>query len=307
MLCHFARGPRSPLVARTLRCLALVAGLALVLVLALGLQPAALAQDKDKKDEPLVRYQIDDELQTIGFLVLDGQGGTKKLTADENGASNTTIVRVDGKDVEFGGADGKLEMKAVPLGKDDKGKERLGVKTVWTYNKIQITQIVEIVRSKTKRLDACLASYEIENKDNKDHEVGIRAMVDIMVDGNDGAPFAVPGKKELITKSADFAKPKDVPAYVEVLEMEDLANPGLVGRMTFKVGGKLEAPARVLLTKWPGHANKEHDWEVPVEDLDGDSSVVMYWNPTTVRAGAQRGVGYAYGLGVVELGAAKEK
>jgi hypothetical protein len=77
--------------------------------------------------------------------------------------------------------------------------------------------------------------------------------------------------------------------------------------MTFKVGGKLEAPSRVSLTKWPGHNNKQHDWDVPIEDLDGDSCVVMYWNPTTVRAGEQRTVGYAYGLGVVELPAEKKK
>jgi hypothetical protein len=275
----------------------------LPVVAVLALQAAAPAQDKEKKDEPLIRYSLDNELQTVGFMALDGQGGAKKLTASEEGDSNTTIVRIDGKDVEFGGTGtGNFEQKAVPLGKD-----RLGVKTVWSYEKIQITQTVEIVPSKTKRLDACVVSYEIENKDAKDHEIGIRPMVDMMIVENDGAPFTLPAKKELIIKSADFAKAKDVPAYVEVLENEDLTNPGLVAKMTFKVGGKLEAPSRVSLTRWPGHANKQLAWDVPIEDLDGDSCVVMYWNPTTVRAGAQRTVGYAYGLGVVELPAEKKK
>jgi hypothetical protein len=309
MLCH-VNGPRSFPFARPFsiwqpaRWLLLVAGFALAVSL-----PTATAQDKEKQpqDVPLVKYEIDDELQTVGIAALDGQGGSKKLTAAEDGASNTTIVRIDGKDVEFGSPDGKLEMKAVALGKDAKGNPRPGVKTVWSYGKIRITQVVEIVRSRTKRLDSCLISYQIENQDNKEHQVGIRAMVDTLVDDNDGAPFAVAGKKEIITTSADFAKAMDVPAHIDVLQKADLANPGLVGRMTFKVGGKLEAPGRVILTHWPGGANKELDWDVPVADINDDSCVVMYWNPTTVRANAQRDVGYAYGLGVVELPAAKEK
>jgi hypothetical protein len=297
-----------PLPARLVGCLALA--LALVLTLALGWQAScalASGQDKDKQDEVLIRYQLDDELQTVGFVVLDGQGGSKKLTPSEEGDSNTTVVRIDGKDVEFGGDAGTFGKKAEPLGKDAKGKERLGVKTVWTYEKIKITQIVEIVRSKTKRLDTCVVSYEMENLDTKDHDVGIRAMVDIMIDNNDGAAFTLPAKQEIISKSADFAKAKDVPAYVEVLENEDLTNPGLVAKMSFKVGGKLEAPGRVSLTHWPGGAGKELDWDIPVEDLAGDSAVVMYWNPTTLRAGGQRSVGYGYGLGVVEMTEAKGK
>src|SRR5580704_10731944 len=154
MVCHVFK--------RTAGRIALIACLGL----ALGWQQAAPAQDKDKQDEPQVRYQLDDEKQTVGIVILDA-GGAKHLTAKEEGDSNTTVVRVDGKDVEFGGADGKFDKKAVPLGKDAKGKERLGVKTVWTYNKIQITQSVEIVRSKTKRLDACQISYEIANLDSK--------------------------------------------------------------------------------------------------------------------------------------------
>jgi hypothetical protein len=295
MLCHVFK--------RTAGGIAFIACLGL----ALGWQPAAPAQDKDKQDEPQIRYQLDDEKQTVGFVVLDGQGGTKHLTAKEEGDSNTTVVRVDGKDVEFGSADGKFDKKAVPLGKDAQGKERLGVKTVWTYNKIQITQSVEIIRSKTKRLDACQISYQIENLDSKDHEVGIRAMLDIMVADNDGAAFTLPAKKEIINKSANFPKAKDVPEYVEVLENEDLTNPGLVAKMTFKVGGKLEAPDRVSLTHWPGEVNMGLDWDVPVADLNGDSAVVMYWSPATVRANAQRDVGYAYGLGVVNMPEVKKK
>jgi hypothetical protein len=159
---------------------------------------------------------------------------------------------------------------------------------------IAITQTIEVVPSSTGQLDTCLISYSIANQDKQPHTVGLRVMVDTLIDDNDGHAFASPDAK-LITTSADL-RAGDVPGHVKALQRADLGNPGLVATFTLKVGGKIEPPDRFVMTTWPG---QKCGWNVPVRPIGGDAAVAIYWNPRLLNAEQVREAGYAYGLGVV--------
>ena len=64
------------------------------------------------------------------------------------------------------------------------------------------------------------------------------------------------------------------------------------------MGGAFEAPDRCSLTHWPGPTEA---WEIPIENIDEDAAVAMYWNPRRLEAGGRRYVGYAYGQGVFQV------
>src|SRR5262249_11339817 len=144
--------------------------------------------------------------------------------------------------------------------------------------------------------DTVLVRYRILNKDARAHKVGLRIQVDTLIGNNDGVPFTVPGIG-LVTTFADFRRARDIPDFIQALEIPNINNPGTVAHMTLKLGGKIEAPGRVSLTHWPGFGFTP--WEVPLQPLGGDSAVVLYWYEKTIQAGEKRELGFAYGLGSV--------
>jgi hypothetical protein len=241
-----------------------------------------------------------------------GEGNAyKKLTYSDDGSTNTTVVRVNGTDEPFGATTGGTTARWVrieaALGKDEKGRERLGKKSVWLSagGKVQITQVVEIIPSaqpvevepgkQMRVLDTCLVRYLIENKDTESHRVGLRFELDTYIGSNDGVPFTLPGADELCDTHKEFESAEDVPDFIQAQEHPSLKSPGTVAHLTLKMGGGLEAPARVLLTHWRGAPL----WEVPLADIGRDSAVAMYWPERELKPGAKRTVGFAYGLGTV--------
>ncbi len=257
----------------------------------------------------------------FGVVALDPKhpgAAPKKLTYDRYGRTNTTVVRIDGNDRVYGAVDGKWEKwEERPLDNNQtyktpaiKSKGKFGgdkVEYVWLHNEgVQVTQIVEVIPGEPvetpdgfKRLmDTTLVRYVIENKDNRNHRVGLRIVVDTLIGENDGVPFTVPGVKGLVDTCADFRPPEPIPDFAQVLERPDpdLRKAGLVALMNFKVGGGVEPPSRVSLTAWPGNSIL---WEVPVRPMGSDSAVVMYWDEKDMKPGDKREIGFSYGLGSV--------
>jgi hypothetical protein len=273
-----------------------------------------------------------DPSMRFGLVMRDVQaaGKPKRLTFEERGLTNNTVLRLDGGEWIFGERpfrtlDGKkeggrwpgrwLEMEA-NLGKNDDGSPRYGKRSVWFYDdqKVQVTQTAELVAGEQSgRLDTCLVKYRIENQDAKPHRVGLRFLLDTYIGDNDGVPFLIPGKTQLIDTTYDERNPDNVPTYIQACESEDLAHPGTVARLQFRLSG-LEAPARVTLGAWPdvrlggGCRQEKTLWEVPVfsikkettpDNPNGDSCVVMYWPEKALNPKETREVGFAYGLGDV--------
>jgi hypothetical protein len=253
--------------------------------------------------------QPDFPLMVFG-LKLKGRtkdAAAKKLTFDEYGRTNNTVIRIDGKDYVFGltGSGGKWVLQKGDLGSGAWGKKS-GARSIWAYdNGVQVTQIVEVIPGdpidvkgggQKRYLDTLLIRYLIENKDKAQHAVGVRIMIDTLIGSNDGVPFAVPGEAALVDTQKDFPTKESVPDFIQACENPDLKNPGTVAQVGLKVGGKLEPPTRVSLTHWP-HPNTGVRWDVPMENIVDDSAVVVYWNDQVLEPGQSREVGITYGRG----------
>jgi hypothetical protein len=258
------------------------------LLLAGGASPGG-----DKTDPKKIRIRAGfTDTRQVGFMLLDSEGKAHRITNDPLGGTNVVAIRIDNKNYAFGFEGG------VFVGKPQKlDNERVGEKVTWKVDKIEVTQSVETVLSKTGQLDACLVTYAVVNQDDKPHTVGVRVGLDTLIESNDGNSFRLPDSDKIIQTQADFKGDK-VPAVVLALENADLKKPGLVATLTLKVGGALPPPDRVSLTHFPDR-DSAFGWELAMKDIGGDAYVGIYWNPVEFKPGASRTVGYAYGGGVV--------
>jgi hypothetical protein len=229
----------------------------------------------------------------------------KLLTYSPNGATNTTVVSVDGQTMELG-AGAAERIKSLPPNPLYRGQR---LQSTWSAGSVELVQTYELVPSKQpvevapgvqKRLvDTLLIRYTITNRDSRPHQAGLRTEVDTLIGNNDGVPFTVPGLPGLVDTFRDFPVPEQVPDFIQALEVPNLQNPGTVAHMTLKLGGGLEPPGRVSLTHWSGGFLP---WNVPVVHMTNDSAVILYWNPKPLGPGKKRESGFAYGLGSVSAG-----
>jgi len=264
---------------------------------------------------PLVQYAYESKTLRVGITALkvrsrDGIVGAKQITYRDDGSTNNTRLKVDGKDGDLAPPDGFWKTRKQVLPDDPKGLARKRTQSVFQRRDIQVTQIVEVVASKQpvevapgvrkRQLDTVLVRYLIENKDQTAHQVGLRVMVDTLIGSNDGVPFTVPGLAGMVNTFADFTDEaragQQIPDFIQALEVPDLQNPGTVAHMTLKLGGRMESPNRVSLTHWP---SSSCPWEVPLQAMENDSAIAIYWKERMLEPGMRRELGYAYGLGGV--------
>jgi hypothetical protein len=300
-------------------------GLVVLALCAGGLAPAREAEKQtgkaEKAAEPEIKILFHEEakMATMRFGILlpklkvlksqESPLGVKQLTYHPVGLTSNTCVKIDGEERLFGSAPGKWVQRKAGLGKDAQGKERQGARSVWLYpeEKVCITQTVEVVRGdQTGNVDTCRVQYLIENKDEEEHDVGLRFLLDTLVGTNDGAPFIIPGDRALCETDRDYKGADKVPPFAQALERLDFKGPGVVAHLQLKVPG-LEPPARVTLGAWPNPdsvkvpAAKGHLtlWNVPVASIKQtqDSAAVLYWAEKKLDAGGKREVGFTYGLG----------
>ncbi len=245
-----------------------------------------------------VRYGIQQPGQMPGLGGLNGE----RYTYSPQGG-HEIMVQIDGQIYIFGQQPGKWEAMNVPLGKGSGGRKREGVQHIWVCNNIRITQIVEIIPSKSppkgaasnkRHMDVMLVRYVVENKDSKPHTVGIRNTIDIYLIDNDGALFASPQThKDQVVNGHEFKGDK-MPDFVQVLQRPDVKNPQFVTHFTLKVG-KLEPPTKFICTNLGACFNG--GWDIPAQPA-GDSAVGIIWDPKNIAPGGKRDMGMAYGIGV---------
>ncbi len=211
-----------------------------------------------------------------------------KLNYYANGAGNSIVAMIDGKEAIFGAVPGQRASGAAK-GSENGGKHVKksrkfgpgGKSRTFDFNGILITQTVTVEpgdavpdhRGDYRRLlNMCLVRYKIQNKAARDHKVGLRILMDTCIGDNDGVPFTLPGVKALVSTSKDF-RGEEVPDFVQVLERPNLADPGIVLQMNLRVSRELEPPSRFLLTRYPGKEDKKFNrWDVPIRDMGDDSS-----------------------------------
>jgi hypothetical protein len=286
--------------------------------------------------------------------------GKVRLTYHFEGASNNTCIKIDGQEFllgsppPYGARDGKWLTVDEPLGSAQDGppdkpkRKRIGRKSVCLFqdSKIQVTQVVEVIpddqaadveydgkKQEMRPLNKVLVRYVLENKDDKEHSVGLRFLLDTFIGTNDGVPFTIPGVAGLVDTEMEFdqSKGQKIPDFIQALERPDIADPGIVAHLALRLPG-LETPERVTLGAWPQRNLKENPktrnlpgigncndhltrWDVPLVNMQltidpegkpaPDSAVVMYWNEKMLKPKEERTLGFAYGLGDFEGGGGK--
>jgi hypothetical protein len=210
-------------------------------------------------------------------------------------------VRIDGREFVIGQPPGRWDPQRVELGKGAFGRKRHGIKSTWVQDKVRITQTLEIVPGKPsgkvapgqkRQLDTLLVRYLVENKDSRPHKVALRFTIDMYVVNNDGALFASPTTHPGQILNGVAFDAKKMPAYIQVLQVPNLQNPGQVCHFTLKLGNRLEGPSRMVLTNL---GQCFGGWDVPAAPA-GDSAVAIFFDDREVPAGGKRDVGYAYGV-----------
>lgn len=213
--------------------------------------------------------------------------------------SHFPTFKIDGT-ASFPGMDGVMAVMAMPLPKSTTGKVRKGYMNVMRQGDLHITQTVELTPTKSpgpgmkRQLDAVLIKYVIENKGTKPHSVGLRTYMDTYVIDNDACQFAAPNRPDKILDGVDF-KGKDVPDYLQMLQRPDLKNPGYVAHLSLALGGSIERPDRLVLTR---HGAARDNWDVQVLGGGGDSAIAFFWDPKEIKPGGKREITYAYGKGI---------
>ena len=183
------------------------------------------------------------------------------------------------------------------------GRKRLGTQSTWKHQNIQVTQIIEIVPSKSTKagqgkmrlLDTCRMTYLLENMDKVPHKVAFKTSIDILIVNNDGALYASPTTQPGKILNGVALKGKDLPEYLWVLERPDLANPGFVATMTLK-HSKGENPDKVVLANL-GVVLNFQVWDVPPQPA-GDSACALFWEEKVLKPGQKRELVWGYGGGI---------
>ena len=269
--------------------------------------------------EPRLGILFTEETQRFGVSVLrlpdpNYPEKPKKLTRNERGTTNNTCVRIDGYEYLYGresaGAgvrwariNGKT-WKEIPSANRRKWTSAMDYET----ERIRVTQSVELVVGEQTRLyDTALIKYEITNRDNKAHTVGLRAMLDTYIGANDGVPFYLPPTEQNPSRMVDtmaLLPQKDVPSFLRALESDRLDDgQATVAEMGLKLRG-LEPMERVVICRWPQEFGaSEARWEWPFQAMNdppgsfNDSCIALYWAKLSMNAGEKRVLGFTYGLG----------
>src|SRR5262249_45325616 len=129
-------------------------------------------------------------------LAINGQ----RLCYNPQGGIGTTF-RIDGQVLYPAGGVGSWELRRQALPPGRQGKQRYGFTSIWSFNRIRVTQVVEMVPSRPskqagpgqkRQLDTVLVRYTLENKDAVAHDIGVRVYMDTYIIDNDGCLFAAP-------------------------------------------------------------------------------------------------------------------
>jgi len=267
-------------------------------VAALVLFPAAaLTQEADNVEYLRIQH---DATGRFGIAVAAGPESGKNLTFSGDGGTNNTAVSVGGFAFVLNAA-----APTTPTAEKKEADGRAWT-TAWDVppRKVTVTQEVVLTRgAQSGKLDTAMVRYTLANKAKTKQKVGLRFMLDTLIGGNDGVPFVLPERADLVTTGALVgAKTKNLPDYVQAFERPDFKNPGTVAHLGVRVSAHIatvEPPDSLLFSHWPG---SDAPWTYPIQNMGTDSAIGLYWTEAVVEPGAERRVGFTYGLAKVVSG-----
>jgi hypothetical protein len=237
------------------------------------------------------------ECQYVGNMSFGVTAEGKMLTCGAGAAH--TLFKID-NNILF--PNGAPQLQPLPEGPNK--KKRHGGQTVWQHGDVRVTMIIEVIPGKPyqktpgapvpRRMDTLLFKYVIENTGNTPHNVGCRMHIDTLVVNNDGAIFASPTTHPNKLLDGIMLQGKNVPDFLEILQIPDLNNPGFKGIFTFKFPNKLEGPGKIVLTSLRAGGQ----WDVQAMPAMGDSACAFFWEPQDLKPKSKREIAFAYGQGI---------
>jgi len=265
-----------------------------------------------------IRIRVNPGPQEAGRFAVDTTGGDPSRSADDNQVliygsrepwTSFTTVLVDGQPMVFGGPTSRRAGKEAPVGVITVAPKLSdgAITCVVRFGEIEVTQEVGLARSPTTRVkDAARIAYQITNRGQSEHVVGLRIVLDTMLGSNDGAPLRAGANA--ISRATQLTG-SDLPDYWQAFD--SLSQPAVISQGTLRAPG-LTPPDRLDMVDWGSLADAPWDFPFPQGadftrrgEQEQDTAAALYWNPTPLRPGESRTYATLYGVGGVSLSPAQ--
>lgn len=241
-----------------------------------------------------------------GNFIIGTTGGDPNTPFDNNrrllfgyptdvGSSFSTLRIIDGgntRDYRLGNTDWSsngLSPLAPPT------SDGTTVTTVWQQDGIRIEERLSFAHnSDTGRFDTTDIEYLIRNTNGSNRQVGLRIMLDVMIGGNDGAPYFILGTGQ-VTQQFEYMG-VNVPDYWIAYESSTFEPDSLKGRGQL-AGDGTTRPDRFVIADWPQAHDTVWDYSVlPNDAVTNDSAVILYYNPVNLGPNQTKTIHTSYGI-----------
>ncbi len=261
--------------------------------------------------ERLANAFLRSDVSPLGAWVLGTTGGDPDTPLDDDKSllygftaagdstvgSGYTTIRIVGR---------ATTLDLVPRGALRQTASAQSVTTVWTAAPAYAVFVTETLRLRANpfsgREDAAEVSYEIRNADSQPLSVGVRALLDVKLGNNDGAPYFVPGLGTIHTETEFVAD--QVPAFWVAFESPTY-DPRLLRAVGVLRGFDASSPDRFLIADWVRIQTNDWTYQVqPTAPVTKDSAVALYWDPVPLAPGEVRRLATIYGTASLQGGSA---
>jgi hypothetical protein len=174
-----------------------------------------------------------------------------------------------------------------------------GVITVWEVDypqgSVRITETLTAADNPfSGRQDVIEARFDVHNTGTGTPNVGIRALLDVRVNENDGAPYIIPGIGN-VTLEREFTG-SSVPPFWLAFESSTY-EPALLRAVGILETDGVVPPDRFVVARWGDIQTTLWRYLVPpTESVTNDSAVALYWNVRPLGPGQTRTYNTLYGV-----------
>jgi hypothetical protein len=159
--------------------------------------------------------------------------------------------------------------------------------TVWSLPEgVLVEQLITAVDG------GAIVNVKVKNTGGASVLVGGRLSLDLMVDGNDGAPVMIPGKGVM---THEFSYSGSMIDFDYMMAQDNGERPGLSARIQPALG--TDKPSQITFANWKTGRSPEA-WEYMVDtqkSTEMDSAVMLYYGPKAVSAGQSLDFSVYYG------------
>ncbi len=241
------------------------------------------------KDEAAGIHAVVETCKDVGVFSIGGTyaGQWKRLTYMYPGAWPGTYItiKVDGRTYSTS----HYPNESIQMDNYSVQKPTASGRTItsrWQLpGNIIVEQAIRIIPNGT------LLEITTSNNDNKGHDIGARVHIDTMLGDNDGAPIYVPGRGLKTTEETYSGAALNF-KYWKAYNNPD--NPIIVSTGIIDPA-VVSLPDTLKIAYWGKSKLTSWDYLTEGAAIEGDSAVILYFNPTEISPGQKRTVIVSYG------------